>query len=168
MYVPTSLRWISDASRRVAFGVPPKNGTHSFWEALKGDDIHVHVHPYDCLRRVFVVRHPVARFLSLWRNKCRDGEQPGLGVCGMTQEQLFQHIRTARDNYHWSRQTDLLNGVECEVVRLEEIGDWWQKNMGGVGFPRLHSTDGETAIAPELLAKVRVHYLDDLRLWHGV
>jgi len=167
VFVPTSLRWIANADRAIAFGVPPKNGLHSFWEALRGDDIHRDVNPYKCPRRVFVVRHPVERFKSLWRNKCRDGEQANLGIAGMTPEQLFEHIQTARDNYHWTPQVDLLGGVEAEVVRLEGINDWWAENMGGE-FPRLHSTEGDVDISPELLEKIRTRYQADLRLWHGL
>jgi len=82
------MNWYTDRSRRYAFGVPFKNGYTSMKKVLNGPQAAIRIapnHMKNFQHKIFVVRHPLDRFLSLWRNKARDHGQ-GVAVEGFTQE----------------------------------------------------------------------------------
>ena len=159
------MNWLTNHKREFAFGVPPKNGCNSIRTALAATSQFppLRTKPGDCKQRVFVVRHPVDRFLSLWRNKCRDAER-GLGIHNLSQVELFEHIKKAPPDDHWTRQVDLLGDVSAIIVRLESMNAWWQEHMGGE-YPHDHATDGRSDISAALHALVLNHYADDVRLY---
>lgn len=163
------MNWLTDKERRIAFGVPPKNGYQSIRKVLNGQSGPVRI-PLNRLkhfpRKVFVVRHPVERFMSLYRNKCRDGER-GLHLDHIASPRaLFEHIQTAPPDDHWARQVDLLAPFhgKAELVQLDRMADWWRDNMPGE-FPHLHQTADREAPDPELFTDLALHYRADLDLF---
>jgi hypothetical protein len=162
------MNWLTDRSRRYAFGVPFKNGYTSVKKVLNGPQGAIRI-PHNRMKnfsnRVFIVRHPLDRFLSLWRNKARDHGK-GVAVEGFTMQQLFDRIKTGTPDEHWIRQVDLLGKFRkgTELVRLENLAAWWWDNMQAE-FPHLNKTDNYDEIAPDLRDQVLEHYAEDVKLY---
>lgn len=79
--------------------------------------------PADGRRRFLGIREPVARFYSLWRDKCRDH---GTGIPeelhGVTPDALMDYIEAHPDeNHHWVRQTDYLTPGATRLVPFDRL-----------------------------------------------
>ena len=164
------MNWLTDNSGKIAFGVPFKNGCNSIRKALNGNQdavrINWHYMKKNFPHMVFVVRHPVERFKSLWRSKCRDHES-GPGVERLGKEELFARIQAGPVDEHWQRQVELIAEFpDAELVRLEDMPAWWSENMGG-DYPHEHITKPDDDFAPDLVARVLEYYADDVRLYNG-
>lgn len=76
---------------------------------------------YPTKRKIMAVRHPVQRFVSLWRDKCRDGDENMPMVAGWDPETLLQHIKEyPAGNDHWMPQY-LYQAPGCEVVDYQKL-----------------------------------------------
>lgn len=164
------MNWLTDKHRHIAYGVPPKNGCNSIRKILNGHMEAVRIesrHMKNFKYIVFIVRHPVDRFLSLWRSKCRDCEGD-LAVDGMSQEELFTYIKTAIPDDHWHHQALLIRPYQdrAEVVRMENMPAWWARIIG-TDYPHEHRTAPDDSISAELRAKVCDHYRHDLELYNA-
>ncbi len=164
------MNWLTDKSRRIAVGVPFKNGYTSVKKVLNGPRGAIRIQPNhmkNFTRKVFIVRHPLDRFLSLWRNKCRD-HGSGAGVEGLTMDELWQRIQNGQPDEHWTRQVDMLGKYrrDAELVRLESAPEWWWQNMQAE-FPRMNQSDNYDEISPELREQVLDYYADDVELYNA-
>lgn len=162
------MNWLTDRARKFAIGVPFKNGYTSVLKVLNGQQAPVRIQPNhmkNFRHKIFIVRHPLDRFLSLWRNKCRD-HGSGVGVEGFTQEELWHRIQNGTPDEHWIRQIEMLGKYrkEAELVRLEDLPGWWWKNMQAE-FAHENKSDNYDEISDELRAQVLEHYAEDLRLY---
>lgn len=162
--------WLTDRSRKIAFGVPFKNGYTSFLRVLNAQSAPIRIQPNHLKnfpRKVFIVRHPLDRFLSLWRNKCRDHGK-GVAVEGFTMEQLWQRIEEGPEDDHWRRQVDLLGKYrkEAELVKLESLPDWYYENMQ-CEFPHENRTEPYDNISDELRDKILTRYAEDVELYNA-
>jgi len=185
------MKYINIPEDRITLAVPPKCGSSSVYASLQkhfsvpGEagprqlvncqrvrllkaDLVPHRH-----KIVFVLRHPLDRFRSLWRNKCRDGGKLAAAadvLYGMSPEELFEFIQEY-GNHHWTRQASMADtmpfGAEIEFVPLERLSIWWADNTE---YPPLEVRN-ETidplnpVISDELEAKILDWYADDLRMW---
>lgn len=124
--------------------------------------------------RLGVVREPLERFGSLWRCQIRDRTAGVLGA------ERFSEIKTPKDlmavieqhpnaNAHWCHQYPLLRQAD-ELVRLEDLGEWWTGFFGpdGSKLQQVNTTAGSTPITPELEHRVLTHYAKDERLYEGI
>jgi len=155
-------------------GCSPKCGSGSIRAAVEaeGVDWWKRADPYDYKYRVFIIRHPLDRFDSLWRNKARDGGRLSKGggrgmhkVIGMTPRELFEYTKT-HPNHHWTPQCVLHAGVPCRVVRLENMADFWDDmTFTKHPFPKINPTDGKVPRDEELTADIMNYYEDDYILW---
>lgn len=164
------MNWLTDRSRRYAIGVPFKNGYNSVLKVLNGPQAPIRIQPNHMKnfpRKVFIVRHPLDRFLSLWRNKCRD-YGGGVAVEGFTMEQLFERIQNGTEDGHWQRQVDWLGKwrKEAELIRLESVPAWWYENMQAE-FPHENRSAPYDKISDELRDKVLAHYAEDVLLYEA-
>jgi hypothetical protein len=162
------MNWLTDRSRKYAFGVPFKNGYTSLKKVLNGPQAAIRIpvnHMKKFPNKVFIVRHPLDRFLSLWRNKARDRGQ-GVAVEGFTMEQLFERIKTGVPDEHWVRQVEMLgrHRKDAKLVRLEDLPAWWWENMQAE-FPHENQTAPYDEIDPALREQVLEYYADDVRLY---
>ena len=163
----------------LTIGAPPKCGSSSVRAALQrefGVDDLRYCDDVALVKRalvtgdvVFIVRCPLARFKSLWRNKCRDnGRLDGHDLHGMTPDELFDYVTApANDNHHWTPQSVLLGGLDAELVPLERLGEWWSWSVLVEGDPLLESlnkTLGDVPMSRELTRDVLEYYADDLVL----
>ena len=160
----------------IIFGIPPKSGSSSIRKAILDEGYEYRrVDPKSCENRIFVVRDPIDRFKSLWKNKCRDGGKIRASkngdnhpVQGMSPEELFDYI-TQHSNHHWTPQWILLGDVEAELVRIEDMADWWDaQNFSTVPYPRTNVTKGDIDLNPALEAKIRDYYRGDYDLLERV
>lgn len=165
----------------VTYGVMPKNASSSFFEALrrhyqlprkKGFEI-----VQDCtdLEKVaqpigdayFIVRHPLDRFESLWRSKCRDhhGSIGGHPVRDLTPEQLFDYIKTHGDP-HWRSQTPYAATLDKEptLVPIEHFAESL-KATTGIEMWHQNPTNGVCEMSLELMDEVMDHYEQDVLLY---
>lgn len=164
------MNWLTDRSRQVAIGVPFKNGYTSILKVLNAKSAPIRIQPNhmkNFRRKVFIVRHPLDRFLSLWRNKCRD-RGAGVAVEGFTMQQLFDRILTGPVDDHWRKQVEWLGKYrkEAELVRLEDLPAWWYENMLAE-FPHENQTAPYDNISDDLRDKVLDYYAEDLDLYNA-
>lgn len=125
---------------------------HAFY-AIKGDVI-------------MVVRHPLDRFKSLWRNKCRDGGRvKGRQLEGLTPEGLFDVILRDLPNSHWVSQRDFYDNIptrcSIKVVRLENLQQYIATPLPKL----LNVTTGDVPMSTQLERAVTKHYAADVRLY---
>lgn len=177
--------WLPTESR--VLSVPPKCGSSAVYFALEAsftrpladspDDVQIFkakLIPKDALV-TFVVRHPIDRFRSLWRNKCRDGGRLkgfGSGLKGLSPEKLFELIQHA-DNHHWIRQAELYREIPYthsppEIVRLENLSNWWAENLPHFAPLVPKNTTGEIDtpyLSLELRAALDEWYAEDTAMW---
>jgi len=169
------VKWLRTDTWDIAFGIPPKCGSSSVRAAIVSLGKEYWPTPPTAVgRRVFVVRDPIKRFKSLWKNKCRDGgkirnkkgkeDHP---IAGMTPEELFEYIQE-HANYHWTPQHLLLGRVEAEIVRIEDMPKWWAENIGEGEYPTTNITKGDIELSPELEEQLREYYGGDYDLIEGI
>ena len=152
-------------------GVPPKCGSSAVHACLQErygvdsltncKDVGLVKHELVSGRVIFVVRNPIDRFDSLWRNKCRDGGKLlGHDIDGMTPAELFGYIKQ-NDNHHWTPQHTLLGDLEsrCPVtlVPLDGLGTCLWTEFG-LGVQRVHETLGKVPRDFGLTIDIAAHY----------
>lgn len=116
-----------------------------------------------------IVRNPVARFCSLWRNQCRDGV-PGVARPtkrrSITPEELFT-ICLKQDNPHYYKQSYLLKWTD-NVIRLEMLDDWWLKETNNP-LERWNASEvlltDDDLLTDSLLSKVAEFYSEDMQMY---
>ena len=114
---------------------------------------------------LMVVRPPLDRFKSLWRNKCRDGGKiTGRALIGLSPEGLFDLILRDIPNSHWVQQRDFLDsipgGCTVRVVRLENLQQYIP-----TALPRRNATEGDVPMSADLELAINKHYAADVRLY---
>ena len=159
----------------VYIGAPPKCGSSSLHHALEASNL-----KYDSVRAakipdgsnvVFIVRHALDRFKSLWRFRCVPGGDNNYGtgraLHGKSPAQLWMHMR-GHPNKHWARQDDLLEGLveRCTVayVRLDDLTSWWN-SRSKTPMPCVNRTHGRVPTTYALEQSLRKYYADDLQLY---
>jgi hypothetical protein len=174
------FRWIGCPQwKGYCFGVAPKAGSSSIRQAItqEGRDYWVVPFPEDVEHRIAIIRHPVFRFKSLWRNKCRDGGKIMLAkhlnqhpIRGLTPSELFEYIQK-HDNYHWTPQSILIDGKASELVSLTGMRRWWVRDFpySTQPYPHEHRTidrpDDDEGWSGDLYSQIEEYYADDLELF---
>jgi hypothetical protein len=114
----------------------------------------------------FVIRDPLSRFLSLWRNKCRDGAYIGKAwpIKGMSPSELMDYIEGGARNVHWTPQFSMVGRLEPTFIPLEKLNEWWAaKGYGELGkFNTTESDDSFLDINPK---RVIDYYAKDMELY---
>lgn len=167
------FKWFATTEWPLAFGAAPKAGSSSIRRAVvqEGKDYYK-VDPRKYARRLFLVRHPVDRFKSLWKNKCRDGGKIMLvkrlaqhPITGLSPSELFEYIQEHK-NYHWASQSCLLDNIEAELVRLENMGEWWDAwPHSTLRYPHTNRTEGDVEVDDTLLLRLEDYYAEDMKLY---
>jgi len=109
-------------------------------------------------------RHPIDRFCSLWRSKCRDKRNlKDKRVYGFTPERLMSHIEEGNKDLHWTPQVTLLGEVEATIIPLAMLGYWWkQSGIGELG--KFNTSEGAVDIDDSLKERILTFYADDVIL----
>lgn len=103
------------------------------------------------------VRHPVERFTSLWRNKCREKNGAPWQVYGMTPDQLMDYIEIQED-HHWRKQVKNLTD-RTELMLMPDLLEMIGCTM------RLNRSDRLEREPDMPVDRILDYYADDLRLW---
>lgn len=107
-------------------------------------------HP--CKNRVQFVRHPKARFESLWKDKARVGFK---GLCG-SPANVQQQIKTLRDR-HWVHQ--FLHRIpDSRIVVVERMPDFIPT------AEHVHKSP-DMKVPPYDVEDLLEYYADDVALW---
>ena len=174
--------WVHLKQFDVCYGVMPKNASSSFYEALrrsyglprrKGFQI---IEDCEHLRKVaqpctpkarFIVRHPLDRFESLWRSKCRDhhGSIGGHPIRDMSPDELFAYIQE-HDDPHWRSQAPYVMTLDAEPT-LVPVEYFAQQFRLDTGFEAWHQnpTTGDCPMSIELMHDVLEHYANDVLVY---
>ena len=161
---------------------PHKNGGCSFrwqiikikgWQFISSRSLHVMqnfysdghgpFHPkeaeylYPHVPHYLAVRHPVDRFKSLWRNKCRDRDGSPWQVYGMTPDELMDYIEIQED-HHWRMQVKNLTD-HTEPMPMPDL-------LEMIGATARINKSGRLEKDPDVpVDRVLDYYADDLRIW---
>lgn len=184
-----TMKYINLQDRGLVLAVPPKCGSSSVYTSLQ---THFNVPNLAHARGVrllksklvwpdahvvFVLRDPIDRFKSLWRNKCRDGGKvmgADRALVGLTPSELLEFIK-AYGNHHWTPLTEMLDalpvGIDVEFVRLNDLDDWWRAHMSE--YPPLlrrnvTAQNHMPVLGPSIEMAVRKHYAKDVALWESL
>jgi hypothetical protein len=151
--------WFVVPDWNLTIAAPPKAGSSSLKQYFYESDMdnvtmvpRYKVNPDSEI--FFVVRNPIDRFMSLWRGKCRDKDNiSDYRVHGMQPDQLMDHIEAGNRDIHWALQDTLLNGLDANLIRLENLRQWF--NDRGYGeLPKANSTDGDVDIDDSLKNRI--------------
>jgi len=178
--------------RRVAVCVPAKNAGTSFYRAaynvppeIEDKAVYGYILQYHKTRGSFsylrateeadefylAVRDPVARFRSLWRDKCRDATHETAGdprrqlykVVGFSPVMLLDYIRAnPRIDAHWIPQSaDMHAGVK--LVRYDRL-------LHVLGLPSVLCNETKARDDDILMPEQEIleHYSADMALWNQV
>lgn len=106
------------------------------------------------------VRDPIERFMSLWRDKCRDGDPNLPALRGLSPSELMTKIECNwYGDAHWAPQSyHYRQGVTC--VPYQQMLHWFgNKNAPVVNYTVRHSDDPK---APA--TRILRHYWHDAEL----
>lgn len=162
--------WFVVPDWNITIAAPPKAGSSSlkkFFYESEMDNVKMvpryQVNPNSEI--FFVVRNPLDRFISLWRGKCRDKDNiKDRRVYGMEPNQLMDHIEAGNRDVHWAFQITLLDGLDANLIRLENLNNWFTDCEYGE-LPKFNTTDGDVEIDDGLKKRILTHYADDLALY---
>jgi hypothetical protein len=147
-------------------GTAPKAGCQTLKHTLIDEGLTYYSGWPQSDRRVWIVREPIARFKSLWKNKCRDEGKIARGTddptfsAGWSIDQLLDTIESGLWNHHWAQQSAYENGRATEIITLEGLWDW----MGIEGKVR-NTTEGDVELTQRQLERVKEFYKSDLELY---
>lgn len=111
---------------------------------------------YPNIPHYLAVRHPLDRFKSLWRNKCRDRVGHPKEIYGLSPDELMDFIER-NSNSHWMSQSMYVT-TKTIPVRHSVLLD----RMGSEKVNKTESRDDD----PEFpVDRVLRHYAADLKLW---
>jgi hypothetical protein len=160
--------WFYVPEHDITIGMAPKCGRSSFHALLGTLPYFQPVHWEG--RCVFVVRNPLARIKSLWKNKCRDGAKLNYGdkeayLAGWTMDQLLDMIEADQEhNHHWAQQAEIEGGKATELVLFERFAQWC-KDEGLGTLPHKNKTEGAVELTDEQIKRVLRLYPDDVKLY---
>jgi hypothetical protein len=179
MRVPRS--WFLFPAYDLAIGAANKCGTQSL-RVLQVDTIGFERREDFSLvpksyKRVGIIRHPVARFLSLYGNiqerkffrKENNFYRQFEGVS--PEETLERLVAEGMDHdFHYQEQYKIgwLDNPQTILVRLHAISEWWAENRPAVTRPFPHKNANNSAYRPSDALRERIEsvYKHDLALWN--
>lgn len=166
--------WWQIPAWHIIIGCSPKCGTSTLYAAVAKAGVRCHAPTLGIGvgQRIWIVREPVERFWSLWKDKCLKGEILYVGekrarLAGMTPEELIDYIETTnKKDAHWDTQSEHEGGTAQVLVPLERFSDWWEEQ----GYPGPLKTVNRTEKLPmdlsdDLVERIKIHYADDVRLY---
>ena len=152
----------------LTIAAPPKAGSSTLKQFFYMNEIDCTYVPHKEVRGplYFVVRHPLDRFVSLWKGKCRDKRSIARReVHGMTLEELMDYIESGATDVHWTPQTKLVGDLDATFIPLESLNWWWhQSGLGSLGT--FNTTEGDIEVSDDLRQRVLSFYADDIELYH--
>ena len=178
------MKYIHVPKWNLAIAMTPKCGSTSIYQAIHDEFNCTDDHCTDRFENLstgqvpaflpvlFVVRHPVDRFLSIWRHRTLPMyvSASGKTLLGLTPKQLWDGRDKGDD--HWKSQTSLLGGLreQATIVRLEDLSTYWRHmTPSKVDLPHLNWTASEWPVELDrkFVGKIETYYADDIELYNG-
>lgn len=162
--------WAYFPDREIQVGVSPKAGSSTWWHIIADEDYYrPRKRSFGDKYSIFIVRNPFDRFISLWKNKCRDGHricrgEHGGRINGLSIDELLDLIEAGYWNHHWGLQSEMEGGVSDEVVPLKNLAAFCQKYRFKEP-EHLNSTSGTVELTPRQRERVASYYLEDIILY---
>lgn len=158
--------WWTVPEWRYTLCTPPRCGSSTILNYLADEGILAYRPPSrDPGRWIMIVRDPVDRFVSLWKQKCRDGVMLTVGdeespIAGMTPKELITFIETTDiKDPHWASLTELEGGHSSETLHYSRIN-----KLLGTTPTMYNKSEGDLALDAEVERRVREWYADDYGL----
>lgn len=179
------MKYLHIPSWKLTFAVPPKCGSSALYEALEAEFGVVRTECAEIMMlskalvpkgypTIAVLRNPIDRFRSLWRNKCRDHGRIGKtgehnAIFDMTPYELLTYMYS-HNNDHWTPQNELLEGLPNLVyVPLDEFSEFWRENVPcQYELVKAHTTKGHVPMDADLISEVVEFYHADYDLLNEV
>jgi len=147
--------WHLIPEKQMAIGAAAKCGSTSLRKVIQGSEelgcsIDQERVPETAIpkgyTRIGIVRHPVARYYSLWNNvqeRPRSRQNYYAQFEGKDPEEMLDGILRVGLDHDVHTQPQYLIGLEkaTALVRLENLGAWWEKVMG-TEFPHRNASKG--------------------------
>lgn len=170
----------------VVVSVPRKCGFNSVKQALKAQGGFEYIESPEGLNgdvlRVAVVRHPVDRLVSCWRDKVWKRWMPSLKVHGIQPKMSFSDFADivlatpdAESNCHFvSYAPEVVDLGPDVVIRTESLSEEWsflerEMSWNAAGIERFNATGGrpEVTVSEAQRHAILGRYADDLDLWRS-
>ncbi|KKK50243.1 hypothetical protein LCGC14_3126970 [marine sediment metagenome] len=178
------MKYIHIPKWNLAIAVTPKCGSTSIYQAIHDEFNCTDVHCTDrfeslsteqvraSLPVLFVVRHPLDRFISVWRQRTLPQYESASGktLLGLTPRQLWDGRDRGDD--HWKSQTRLLGCLryQATIVRLEDLSTYWRfMTPSTVELPHVNATGREwpTELDRRLVKSIDTYYAADIEMYNG-
>lgn len=159
--------WLHFPDWEFTIAAPPKGGSSSLKRFADTSDLEYNYIPHNQVsgKAYFVVRNPFDRFASLWKSKCRDKRAiADKKVHGMPPRALMLHIMEGNKDVHWTRQVDLIGGLDVELIALDNLNDWW-KEKGYGELEVVNNTTGKMPTNEVIHNWLCSHYAEDFILY---
>ena len=191
MGVRRAWGWYELPDWNITIGAPLKCGSTTIKHFIFINDVPFYHVTHSQVRGdvYFVVRHPVDRFMSLWRQKCRDDSQyiqwgapingePKIGkpnysrktwdiLSNATPEELMDYIEAENSEPQWTPQTKILGKLDATCIPLENLSDWWtDRGYGDLESARINSTSGTEVLSDDLTQRILTFYAKDVELYN--
>lgn len=174
------LGWFVIPQWNITIGASAKAGTSTLKDFIYENSIECEYLPHHNVGNNvhFIVREPVSRFKSLWRNKCRDGHGNLFSMSTpyptwrellqATPEELMTYIESGRTDAHWMNQTKVLGQLPATLIPLDMLDEWWlAKGFGDLRFCHTNETiEDDTEFSNELIQRITTFYAGDVELYN--
>lgn len=174
------LGWFAIPQWNITIGAAAKVGTCTLKDFIQGNSIECEYIPHYKVRNNvhFIVRHPISRFKSLWRNKCRDGHgntytkdtryPTWRKLHNVTPDELMDFIEAGNTDAHWMNQTKVLGRLQATLIPLETLDEWWEvQGFGDLRPYRANTTiRDDTEFSDVLIKRIETFYADDVELYN--
>jgi hypothetical protein len=124
--------------------------------------------PLETPKAVIIIREPIGRVISWWRNKVRDRDGMDMGL----DDALWDIMRcpaVARDPHYLPYRFYMDGAPEDILVIPMERPELWPEALGKnplLGPDKRNATTGDyEEPSPDVLAALKAVYADDIKLW---
>ena len=125
-------------------------------------------------RQIFIVRHPVDRFASLYANIQQRKREPAnfyKQLEGLSPWDCFDKLLTLSPDlnydFHFQPQHFAVGALKPEFVRLEDFDRWVARELPNVIQPKRTNESRPVEIDERTAARVANRYRQDLALWEN-
>lgn len=176
------LGWFVIPQWNIIIGAAAKVGTCTVKDFMQGNNIECTYVPHHMVINNsvhFIVRDPISRFKSLWRNKCRDGHggtytentryPTWRTLHHATPDELMDFIEAGNTDAHWMNQTKVLGQLQATLIPLETLDEWWEaQGFGDLRPYRANTTvRDDTEFSDALIKRIETFYADDIKLYNN-
>jgi len=172
--------WMHVPEWDMTIAAPPKAGSTTLKDFVWQNNIECDYIPFNRVNRnkdvFFVVRDPISRFKSLWRDKCAVRHRTGKRYIqwalleGCLPEELMTAIENGQRDVHITPQTEILGDMQATLIPLHKLNTWWSdRGYGDLESANTNKTvDDGTEFNDALIQRVETFYATDVELYKTI